>query len=140
MTQPLSEDLRKRVVAAAERGGRHRAVGEQFGVAASTVSKWAKHLKRTGSLAPCKQGGDRRSGRIEQHAVEIKDLIAARPDITLEEISAHLKEAHGETFVISTIWRCLNRHDLTFKKNRARKRAGTRRRGGRAQSVDRGAV
>lgn len=116
MTQPLSQDLRKRVVAAVERGGRRRAVALQFGVAPSTVTKWVQHLKRTGGLAPAKQGGDRRSERIEKHAAEIIALIAATPDITLEEISAHLKNAHGETFVVSTIWRCLDRHGLTFKK------------------------
>jgi len=128
MTQPLSEDLRARVVAAVDRGGARRAVAERFGVAASTVTKWVQQLKRTGSLAPSRQGGDRRSERIEKHAGEIKALVAHTPDITLEEIAAHLKSAHGETFVVSTIWRSLDRHGLSFKKNGARQRAGAARR------------
>jgi transposase len=128
MTQPLSEDLRERVVAAVERGGRRRAVAGQFGIAASTVTKWVKHLKLTGSLAPARQGGDRRSDRIEAFAAEIESLVAATPDMTLEEIAVHLERVHGETFVVSTIWRCLDRHGLTFKKNGARQRAGARRR------------
>lgn len=123
MAQPLSEDLRERVVAAVKRGGRRRAVAEHFGVAASTVTKWVKHLARTGSLAPRKQGGDRRSDRIERHAAEILTTISQTPDMTLEEIAAHLAAAHGETFAVSTIWRCLDRHGLTFKKNGARQRA-----------------
>jgi transposase len=139
MTQPLSEDLRARVVAAVDRGRARRAVAEQFGVAASTVTKWVQQLKRTGSLAPSRQGGDRRSERIEKHAGEIKALVAHTPDITLEEIAAHLKAAHGETFVVSTIWRSLDRHGLSFKKNGARQRAGAGRRRGRAPGVDRGA-
>lgn len=111
MTQPLSEDLRVRVVTAVEHGGRRRAVAAQFGVAASTVTKWMQLLRRSGSLAPGKQGGDRRSQRIEAHAVEILGLVAATPDITLEEIAAHLAEAHGERFAVSTIWRFLDRRD-----------------------------
>jgi transposase len=128
MAEPLSEDLRKRLIAAVEGGASRRAVADRFGVVASTVTKLVQHLKRTGSLTPARQGGDRRSNRIEAHADEIKALVATAPDITLEEIAAHLKEAHGETFVVSTIWRCLDRHGLTFKKNGARERAGARRR------------
>lgn len=135
MAQPLSEDLRKRIIAAVEQGGRRRAVAERLNVAASTVTKLVKHLQRTGGLAPSKQGGDRRSDRIEAHACEILMLIGSTPDITLEEIAAHLREAHSETFAVSTIWRCLDRHGLTFKKNSARQRTGTRRRGGRAPGV-----
>lgn len=129
MAEPLSEDLRKRLVAAVERGASRRAVADRFGVVASTVTKLVQHVKRTGSLEPAKQGGDRRSARIEAHAEEIAALVVASPDITLEEIAAHLKQAHGETFVVSTIWRCLDRHGLSFKKNGARQRAGARRRG-----------
>lgn len=129
MAEPLSEDLRKRLIAAVEGGASRRAVAERFGVVASTVTKLVQHLKRTGSLAPARQGGDRRSDRIEAHIDEIEALVCATPDITLEEIAKHLKEAHGETFVVSTIWRCLDRHGLTFKKNGARERAGARRRG-----------
>jgi transposase len=140
MAEPLSEDLRKRLIAAVEGGASRRAVADRFGVVASTVTKLVKHLERTGSLAPARQGGDRRSDRIEAHAAEIKALVAASPDITLEEIAEHLKQAHGETFVVSTIWRCLDRHGLSFKKNSARQRAGARRRGGGPGSVARRAA
>ena len=140
MAEPLSADLRKRMIAAVDSGASRRAVADRFGVVASTVSKLVKHLKRTGSLEPAKQGGDRRSGRIEAHAEELLALVAASPDITLEEIATHLKQAHGETFVVSTIWRCLDRHGLTFKKNGARQRAGARRRGSGPRSVARRSV
>ena len=140
MAEPLSEDLRKRLIAAVEGGATRRAVADRFGVVASTVTKLVKHLQSTGSLAPGKQGGDRRSGRIEAHADELLALVAASPDITLEEIAAHLQQVHGETFVVSTIWRCLDRHGLSFKKNGARKRAGARRRGGGPDAVARRAA
>lgn len=140
MAEPLSEDLRKRLIAAVEAGASRQAVAERFGVVSSTVTKLVQHLKRTGSLAPAKQGGDRRSTRIEAHAGEILALVAKTPDVTLEEIAAHLRETHGETFVVSTIWRCLDRHGLTFKKNGARQRAGARRRGSGTGGVARRAA
>lgn len=46
------------------------------------------------------------------HADGIKALATASPDITLEEIASHLQQAHGETFVVSTTWRFLDRDGL----------------------------
>lgn len=135
MAEPLSADLRKRLISGVEGGASRQAVADRFGVVSSTVTKLVQRLKRTGSLEPSRQGGDRRSARIEAHAEEILALVARRPDITLGEIAAHLDEAHGETFVVSTIWRCLDRHGMTFKKNRARQRTGARGRGGGARGV-----
>lgn len=137
MAEPLSADLRKRLIAGVEGGASRRAVADRFGVVASTVTKLVQRLKRTGSLAPARQGGDRRSARVEAHAEEILALVAGRPDITLAEIAAQLEAAHGERFVVSTIWRCLDRHGMTFKKNGARQRAGAPRRGGGARGVAR---
>ncbi len=106
------------MIAAVNGGASRRAIAARFGIVPSTVTKLVKHLHLTGSLEPAKQGGDRRSGRVEAHADEILALVAASPDITLEEISAHLRDAHGETCVVSTIWRCLDRHGLSFKEKR----------------------
>jgi len=128
MSQPLSEDLRERIIAAVQSGGSRRAVADRYGVAPSTVTKLIQHLKNRGTLEPAKQGGDRRSARIEAHADEILRLVAATSDITLEEIAEHLKRKHRETFVVSTVWRCLDRHGLTFKKNSSRERTEPARR------------
>ena len=129
MTRPLSNDLRFRLVAAVAAGMSCRAAAERFGVAASTAVKWVRRWRDTGAVAPLRQGGDKRSGRIEAYAEEILELILAKVDITLAEIAEHLERKHGERFAPSTIWRCLDRHAQTFKKNRARQRAGAARRG-----------
>ena len=123
MTKPLSNDLRERVIEAVASGASCRAAAGRFGVVASTAVKWTRRWRDTGSVAPRPQGGDKRSGRIEAYAGEILSLIEARRDITLAEIAAHLEERHGERFAPSTVWRFLDRHDQTFKKNRARQRA-----------------
>jgi transposase len=102
-----------------------RAAADRFGIAASTAVKWVQRWRATGSKAPRPQGGDRRSERIEAHAKEILGLVAETHDITLFEIASHLQRRHGERFALSTVWRFLDRHAMTFKKNRARQRAGT---------------
>ncbi len=123
MAKSLSIDLRERLVSAVDGGMTRRSAAKRFGVAASTAIKWVDRWRRTGDVAPRPRGGDHRSERIEAHAVEILGLIAETPDITLGELAGHLHEAHGLKVDPSTVWRLLDRHDMTFKKNRARQRA-----------------
>jgi transposase len=129
MTKPLSSDLRVRLVGAVMQGMSCRAAADRFGVAASTAVKLVRRWHDTGTIAPRPQGGDKRSGRIEAYAGEILGLIGQTVDITLSEIAAHLEREHGERFAPSTIWRFLDRHAQTFKKNRARQRTGASGRG-----------
>lgn len=116
MTKPLSNDLRERLIEAVSHGATCRAAGERFGVAPSTAVKWVRRWRDTGSAAPRRQGGDRRSARIETHGSEILGLIAKTVDISLVEIADHLQRQHGERFAPSTIWRFLDRNAQTFKK------------------------
>ena len=124
MTRPLSTDLRERLVLAVEGGQSRRSAAKVFGVSAATAIRWVDQWRRSGSVAPKPQGGDNRSHRIEAYAQEILTLIDEVPDITLAEIVAHLDERHGLKVAQSTVWRLLDRRGLTFKKNRARQRAG----------------
>ena len=136
MTKPLSLDLRRRIIRAVEEEGMsRRAAAARFGVAPSTAVELVRQWKATGSCEACPQGGDRRSARIEAHSAQILALVKAEPDITLEEIGSHLFETHGERFVPSVLWRFFDRRAITFKKNGARQRAGSPRRGRRARSM-----
>ncbi len=135
MAKALSNDLRVRLIGAIEiQGMSCHAAAERFGVAPSTAVKLMQHWRATGVAEPRPQGGDRRSERIEIYASEILSLIIDTRDITLAEIASHLFKTHGERFAPSTIWRCLDRHGQTFKKNSARERAGA---SGRSRSAGR---
>ena len=123
MTKSLSHDIRERLISAVEGGMTRRSAARRFGVAASTAIKWVDRWRRTGDVGPRPRGGDKRSHRIEAHAEEILALIKETPDITLAELAEHLDEAHGLVVAHSTVWRLLDRHAMTFKKNGARERA-----------------
>jgi len=123
MAKALSTDLRERVISAVEGGMTRRAAARRFGVAVSTAIKWVDRWRRTGAVEARPRGGDRRSHRLEAHAVEILSLVEAAPDITLGEIAAHLEREHGLKAAQSSVWRLLDRHGMTVKKNRARQRA-----------------
>ena len=120
MGKPLSLDLRERVVAAVDAGLSRRKAAERFGVSISSAIRWTSLRRRTGEVRPKRQGGDKRSGRIEAHAPLILSLVEARRDITLVELRAALAE-RGIGVAVSTLWRFFERHRITLKK-----RPGTR--------------
>ena len=124
MSKPLSMDLRERLVSAVEVGMSRRLAAKLFSVAPSTAIKWVDQKRRTASVRPRARGGDYRSHHLEAHADEIVTLVKDS-DITLAELVDHVLQTHGLTVAPSTIWRLLDRHDMTFKKNRTRCRATT---------------
>ena len=128
MGKPLSEDLRSRLVAAVAQGMSRRAAAERFGVAAATAVRWVHAFNTTGTCAAKPQGGDTRSHRIEAFRDAILAAVEAQKDVALTELSEMLARDHGARFAPSTVWRFLDRHAITVKKNRARQRAGQARR------------
>jgi len=72
--------------------------------------------RRPGGRAAGRQGGDRRSGRIEAHADVILGVVAKRPDITLAELRKRLA-GHGVSVGIATLWRFFARRKITLKKS-----------------------
>jgi len=125
MPKPLSTDIRHRLVQAVEDGVSRRSAANRFGVAPSTAVKWVAVWRQTGSFEPRPLGGDRRSHRIEQYAEDILTLVHDTPDMTLAELAVHLNETHGLKVSQSMVWRLLDRHGFTLKKNGARQRTTT---------------
>ena len=120
MARTLSVDLRERVVAAVDGGLSRRKAAERFGVSISSAIRWTSLRRRTGDVRPKRQGGDKRSARIEAHAPLILDLVEAEGDITLAELRTRLA-VQGVPVAVSTLWRFFRRHRITLKK-----RPGTR--------------
>jgi transposase len=119
-----SLDLRERVIGAVEAGVSRRRAAAVFKVSVSTVIRWAKRVAETGSYAPFPSGGDHKSKDVEAHKDWLMSIVAAEPDLTLEEIQARLKADHDLPKSQSCLWRFFARHDVTFKKNSARRRTG----------------
>jgi transposase len=126
MPSAYSYDLRQRVVAAVEEGASRRRAARQFKVGISTVIRWAARLAATGSCAAMPSGGDHKSKAVEAYKDWLLDLVKAEPDLTLSEIHLRLQATHGLKKSFSCLWRFFARHDITFKKNFARRRTGSR--------------
>ena len=85
-------------------------------------------MDTTGTVEAKPQGGDTRSHRVEAFGFVILGAIDAQKDISLVELAELLRDTRSASFAASTVWRFLDRHGMTFKKNRARSRAGQARR------------
>jgi transposase len=127
MSRPYSDDLRLRAVAAVDGGMSCRRAAKLFSVGVSSVIRWVDRRRRTGAVSPSPIGGSRGT-RIEGADREwLLARIAAKPDLTLEELRRELAE-RGLAVGYGTMWRFCDREQLTFKKNSARRAARSPRR------------
>jgi transposase len=124
MAQGYSKDLRARAVSIVEAGESAREAARLLSIGASTAIRWIERWTRTGRV-DAKPGTGHSRSPLEKHRQWLLDLIAAEPDLTLEEIRTRLRSVKRHKAGIGSIWRFYERHDITFKKNSARRRAGS---------------
>lgn len=112
-----SKDLRIRVLADRDSGMTTKDVAAKFRVSVSWVNRLLQRRRETGTIAP------RRQTVFKKHAFagqedRLRALVDAQPDRTLAE----LREALRSSASLSSVWRALDRLQLTVKKNRTRRR------------------
>ena len=124
MAKGYSEDLRVRVVALVEAGESRREAARLLDIGASSAVRWLDRWTSTGSVA-AKPGTGHCRSPLEAHKQWLLDLVAAEPDLTLDEIrvrfACEMKLEAGR----SSVGRFFDRHDVSFKKNAARRRTGS---------------
>lgn len=120
MTKALSVDLRDRVARYVLAGHSRRRAAKVFGIGVSSAIRYVAQYKRTGSVAPAKQGGDRR-GKLKAEADYLLRRVSETPDISLAELAQELA-ARGVMIDLSNICRFLLAHGFTYKKNATRSR------------------
>jgi transposase len=124
MAKGYSKDLRVRAVSIVDSGESAREAARVLNVGASTAIRWIERWTATGSV-DAKPGTGHCRSPLEKHRQWLLDLVAAQPDLTLEEIRARLRAKKRQNAGIGSIWRFYDRHHITFKKNSARRRAGS---------------
>ncbi len=122
---PYSMDLRQRVARAWDAGLDAETIAGKYEVSRAWVHRLIQRRRETGSLAPRKQTKFRERALAGQEE-RLRVLIVAQPDATLAE----LRDALPTSAALSTLWRAIDRLQLTVKKNRTRRRTATSRRRG----------
>ena len=108
MTALLSQDLRKRLVQAVEKGASAREAAARFSVSASAAIKLMRRVRQTGSTATAQSGGYRKPLLAGQEDF-LRELTTRRKGITLAEIRAVLIERGVTPVSLMTIWSALKR-------------------------------
>ena len=134
MTRPLSMDLRERAMARLATGESVRAVAAALSVSPSSVVKWSKRLRETGSAAPGRIGGHVPLTIAGEHRAWLVERTRSGP-FTLRGLVAELAE-RGLKVDYRTVWKFVRREGLSFKKNRAGQRTGPAGRGPQAGAVE----
>lgn len=119
MARPYSEDIRERVVARIEAGASRREAAEHFDICPSSAIKWMQRVEATGGCAAKPMGGS--VSPLDKHEAELMALLAETPDATLDELVQTMRKRKipGSR---TSLWRFLDRHRITLKKNSARQR------------------
>jgi transposase len=123
MTTPLSQDLRRRIVLAVEKGSSIRQAAARYEVSPSAAVKLMRRMRETGSVTPERIGGHR-PAVLEPHQDLLRSLVEAKSGITLAEIQAELRVCGIVVQALSTIHLMLRRMNLTHKKDAPGGRAG----------------
>jgi transposase len=122
MPKAYSGDLRERVIEAVETGASRREAAERFEVSVASAVKWVQRWCEERSAAPKPRGGS--VSPLEEFAAEILVLIAEQPDLTLVETVTELRKKRIRTSR-SSLWRFLDRHNITLKKKACRRPSGS---------------
>ena len=112
-----SEDLRRKIVNAKERGMPTAEVARTFGVGASTIKRYVATAREGRSLAPKKRPGSK--PKMDEAAMRLlEEDMEQRPAATLPQRREFLGRVAGVRVSDSTVSRMLGRLGWSRKKDR----------------------
>jgi transposase len=114
-----SEDLRRKIVDAIERGMPKAEAARTFGVGISTVKRYASKIQRGEPLQPGKAPG-KRPKMDEQVRKLLQEDLHERPFITLQQRCDYVEAISGVSVSRSTMCRAIARIGSTRKKGTKR--------------------
>ena len=109
-----SEDLRKKIVAAIERGMPKAQAARLFDVSLSSVKRYSRTAREGSSLEPRKSPGRPRKADETSQALLERD-VEERPAATISQRRRFLEHLTGTTLSDSTVRRLMRRMGFTQK-------------------------
>jgi transposase len=121
MGRAFSDDLRCRILEAYAQGGASlRMLAERYAVSFEYVRKIRKQQLSSGQLERVRQRRHGPERRVTAELAErIREEVARRPDVTLEELGRWIADQTGVRLSRSLVWLTLSRLGLPMKKSRS---------------------
>jgi len=129
-----SQDLRDRVLRAAEQGMPHQEIVRVLGVSLATIGRYLKQRRETGQVAAKAMPG-RPSKKMASLQAGLAGQLRAFPDATLEQHAQYWQERQGMQVSGSSVGRALKRMGWTRKKRRWEQANAMKRREPRGEST-----
>jgi len=129
MGKSYSLDLRKRITGWVETGHSRRDAARRFEVSESFAVKLMQRVAETGSPAPARQGRPPGKGKLAPYKEFLIGRVRAEPDVTMPELAAELRDAHGVEADPASLSRVLCQAGFSYKKSPDGSGARARRRG-----------
>ena len=117
--------VRERILKLYDDGETTAEIAELLGYCVAAVRRVRQQFQARGTLQPQTHLCGRKALLTKRRQTRLHKLVAARPDATLAELGAQLDRPFGTSTV--DLW--LRRLGLSYKKNAARQRTATTRRG-----------
>jgi len=86
MPEPLSKDIRQRIIAAKKQGDSHSKIAREMRVSVSTVTRLLTLYRATGDCEPRAMHLGRKPRLDEEMLQKIREKIEQQPDIKLQEL------------------------------------------------------
>ena len=118
MGKPHPIELRARAVALVEQGNTHTEAARRLCVSIQFVNDMVRLKRETGALDPKPQGNPGR-GKLTDVKDWVQRRIAARPELTIDELTAELAAEQGLKVHRSSVGRLLLKLGLSHKKRPA---------------------
>lgn len=127
MGRAFSDDLRCRILEAYAQGGASlRMLAERYSVSFEYVRKIRKQQLLSGQLERVRQRRHGPERRVTPDLAErIREEVALRPDVTLDELGRWISDKAGVRLSRSLVWLTLTRLGLAMKKSRSMPSNGT---------------
>jgi len=126
MPSPLSEDLRRRIIAAWQKKKLStEELADLFGVGTATIKRLKRTYRDTKAVKPKPHGGGTKPIIDEERAPLLEALIQRHPDWTEDQFAKELAKLHGIRIGESTVGRAIRRLGYSVKKKRSSRKSAT---------------
>lgn len=105
-------DLRERILADSDEGISSKELAKKYRVSRSWVDRLKQRRRELGVIGPLPPSGFKPQA-LAGHMDRLRKLVEEKPDSTLAE----LRKAIGVDTSLTSVWRALQRMDLTLKKS-----------------------
>lgn len=127
MAKPYDDDLRRKFLAAFDRGeGTITELSGRFGVSVAWGWKISAARNRSGRSERIRHRPGRKRVVGEANESQVLKWVRERTDLTLAELQAKLQAEAQISLCLSAVWRLVRRLGLRLKKSRSTPANGTR--------------